>query len=1464
MKKHLIAFLLSLSFACAVGGFAGCTQDDSSSPNSSPSDTLSDGGDSSDTSDDTGSEEETGYALHFTQDDGFEYIMETIDGKAYESLDGVKAEEGSVVSFNVDLGAFYTGYPIVLVNGSSIPLDKNGLYTFTVEGESTIKVNGIEKDVSNMEGDGSFANAFIVTRPIDLLHIAEQVNKGVSSYTNGAFVLANDIDCKGAELEVIGNLRNENAYFSGCFSSNDNPDTPETERYTISNFTINSDDSNYVGLFGAVYVNPSIEGSGLFYGISLDNFSITASLTNPVDPATKTITCGSLVAYGVGVRLYMCDATNGVMNVYADDIYFSYAGGLLGYQQSFYNEGYGSYPAEIAYSAVDVDINVLQGTVMYAGGVSGYMVTNYAYTPVLLHNAYSLGNVTGAFRSGGIAGYLGQYSSVTNCYATGEISASVTTMSVDTTPESAYEYLHAYAGGLVGFADNDSVVNDCFFVGSTKASTVSGSQSVYAHTDAIVGGGYEAGNLYATGQKYIVDNCLFGNGVNVADSTALKNALVWNDADWLFENGKYPVINYNPIEETFTTTLTLRYVAKAADGSMQPVSVNGETEKVFNYFDSAEGLYAPLADAFLGENLSPYLTADDGKNLSFGYYFDEACTKKAPLAYLATKNITLYVGFANPEAILGTYTLLTDNNANAMEITLTADGRVAYTDGASVQTTNFLYNGETLVIELARLARYYDGEIVVTDETLDENFDMERYQVYDYVGSVVNGRMSLYDGLYFTEESPLVAVKSLFVGAFYLENGTHYEFYGEKGVEKLNDTEKEFTYTVNGDTVQLSFGSQNVTLNKADLKAYDAFKGVWTKSVVFNKTFTFDGKGGWTAEATVDGFIDVLNGAYTVSPDGKSLSLDNGYTASFNTQGFLEITGDNKTQIYYANGDAFVGQWTYGANKAIVLTLNGLAQNGLGTARAVYSSGYDYALTYEASETDGYYVLYLDGGIFGYFTYTGSAQRGYLTARLYNPVDAVEDYTAYSLTRIDDYAGEWISNNEELNTIAFDGLAFTGENGKATVTYIENGEEKDVTLNYYLEGFTLKGTFFYNETLYTLVFDEDEQSVTVISESNVETEMQRKDRFAGYTFIDTDGNEYVFDGKGALDRGGKFTVGNATYYYKKVSETEFAVYESTYAEGATAIGSITVVTENETEKYYALTGIGETKNLYIKNALMGEWAISGAYALIEIGATSLDGKIPAKFFKTESFGGYATELVYLDSTTLYTHYTANNAPYDYYLFMQEGDSMVLTETANLYASEWIAVSRVDDLFGTWTSSETGTTLSFDGVQSPFSYGIAKQVSTNYGTTATQTDYYYTIKDGGILMWTQNSAEIKYYKIETFDNATDGAYVNGERSINRTRVDSLYLTQATDENGVVYTFNGGNINGKNGELVATKTVHGQTQTVATYSYEVNAYNSNSTATITLVDKATNKTYIATLNYQDAINVTITLTEQTENA
>jgi hypothetical protein len=215
------------------------------------------------------------------------------DGYTFETdiPDGYLAYEGEQISFRVKQSVFYDGSPVLMVNGESTP-HKDGVYTITITEDTEITVDGIYKAVSLLStgtmGSGSFEDAFVVTKPIDLLYIAEQVNKGVYQYVTGAYVLANDIDCGGEELAVIGDMSTENSYFSGCFTCYTNPDTNEMVPATISNFVINSENANYVGLFGTVYNDVSVTSSGLFYGINLDNFTVNARLSEDMVSANRS------------------------------------------------------------------------------------------------------------------------------------------------------------------------------------------------------------------------------------------------------------------------------------------------------------------------------------------------------------------------------------------------------------------------------------------------------------------------------------------------------------------------------------------------------------------------------------------------------------------------------------------------------------------------------------------------------------------------------------------------------------------------------------------------------------------------------------------------------------------------------------------------------------------------------------------------------------------------------------------------------------------------------------------------------------------------------------------------------------------------------------------------------------------------------------------------------------------------
>lgn len=1445
MKRSLIAFLLSLACGCAIVGAVGC---DGNEPSSSQSNDGSVSGSSS-------SDAEATLTVDFAEGEGYSFLSDTEDGATVRS--------GDVVSFSVKMSAFYTGYPVVSINGKAIAPDNDGIYNVEMSESIEVTVAGIRKEVSNMAGTGAFDDAFVVSRPVDLLYIAEQVNKGVYAYVTGAYVLANDIDCGGEELEIIGDLSTENSFFSGCFTCLTDPETGEMQRYTISNFVIDSDDANYVGLFGTVYADLSVTSSGLFYGIQLDNFTINASISKEAGEVldNRSISAGGLIGYGVGANLYLCDATNGTINVYADDSYFSFAGGLIGYQQAFYMAEQGSYfPSEIVYSTADVDVRVLRGMGLYAGGISGYLATNYPFgATAFIHNSYSTGNVSGAQRSGGIAGGLGQYTSIGNCYATGNVSAR-TTQTLDDPLITDKQYCYSYAGGLVGFAENDTVVNDGFFTGTASAYAASAGCALEG---IAVGGGYEQGYTSASARKFVVDNCIALSLSELSSTSYLTEKLGWGAYDWSFEANAYPAIYYGTPDGTVTASLELKYVALGANGA-EEVKINdksGATAEFFNTGTQSSNIYSPIGNYFLNGGLEAYLRADNGY-LSYGYFFDENCTQKVPYSYVPQRSITLYIGFADPEPVLGTYQLVYGNSTAPITIKLDNYGFVTYTDGVTAQEAHFLFDGETLIVEGARLARYFDGEIVVDESSTDTsviqdaNFDMYRYAYYDFVGGVSDGVLTLYDGVYFTAAAPLTAKKELFRGEYYAADGTVYKFYGDKATAEKGASFAEYDgYVVTNETIVLG----DITLNRADLKEFDEFRGVWTKSATVNKTYTFDGMGGWSYvyKAYVrNGYsydektVSQKEGTYTVK-DGV-LTLDGtNITASFDSDGFLVIKGDGKDQIYYAES-SYVGTWQ--ANN-LTIELFGINADGIGRATANYGDGSVYELVYERSETDGYVVLYfphddyVKDTVFGYFSYDTATNT--LSSTVVDPNGTTSGYLQTSLFVIDDYNGEWICNAPEFLNVEFrfngNGLyeflyGYTGMEG--TLTLVENGVE--TTVSYTLDS-TLQGYFAYEGLRYTMTYDEDSKAV-VIEAEGVKAELERKDVLAGMEFVDLDGVRYLFDGRSNLSTGGKLTVDNGREYAYFSSKNGWIVKD-----GENEVGTIAL-----TDNYYALTIGGKTTALYVANEFMGEWAVGGAFGLFEIGPTDLDGVILATYL------GHEVRLTYIDTGVLTFRYKEGNMPITYYVFVVNDpvlgyDVLVLSQYTNLYG-DYSICTKANELYGSWTRNDGLFTLTFDGITGgAYSNGKAALSRGN----GTPTDYYYAIREKGVMMWSQTvlGGRTLYYKIEMLNVETDDVTANDVyvkknaegkviAALRRIEVDGLYLTEANDavNADTVYFFDG----------LGTLYVGNE----AAYTYKITSYNSDDTAYLEITDKTTGVTYFASLDYGDPDNVTLKLGDPIE--
>ena len=1504
MKKSLIAFLLSCSCALTLAAVAcgdtsssessesiisssvsGAISDNSSSAveqSGSPSDSASSGITSDSSVESSSGNASSGDSSSATPSKTVNVTLTEGAGYSYvdSNLTGSTMNAGDVLSFSIKMSVFYTGYPVVSVNGKAVLPNDDGVYNMELTEDTVVTVAGVQKEISSMQGSGAFDDAYVVSRPVDLLYIAEQVNKGVYSYVTGAYVLANDIDCGGEELEIIGDLSTENSYFSGCFSCLTNSETGEMERYTISNFTINSDDANYVGLFGAVYADFTVQSSGLFYGICLDNFTINASISADANLESGTIACGSLIGYGVGANLFLCDATNGTINLYGDTSYFSFAGGLIGYQQGFYNSSYGAYfPSEIVYSVADVDVKIVGGMALYAGGISGYLATNYPFgATAFIHNSYSHGNVSGALRSGGIAGGLGQYTSVSNCYATGEIVANCTQSLTDAITSSP-EYCYSHAGGLVGFAENDTIVNDSFFAGSTQAYAVSAGCAI---TGDYIAGGYEKNNVSAISEKYVVDNCI--NNYDPKNIYAAIDVLGWQDYDWVFEDVTYPEIFYGTPSGDTPPTATMKFSYVSLDG--EKITVNGSdshSETYFNMATEASNIYAPLG-AYIINGLGIYFQADNNY-LSFGFFFDKECTRKVPYSYVPEKNVEIFVGFANPEPIVGTYYVVSESNADVITLDFAPNGIVTYSDGYTTQEAYYSYDGTTLIVEGARLARYYDGEIVIKDTSdtsvlVDENFDLYRYMYYDFAGSVdtENKIVYLYDLVYFTESAPLVAKASILRGEYVTveeDTVTYYTFYGDfatVGTVGASYTYAEYDVIALADGMLTFTDSTNTystfTVAMDSLSQYDAFKGTWTKSATINKSYTFDGIGGWSYkyksyERSGNGYmgytyeehlLDSASGEYTVADDVLTFVHDGvTYTASFDADGFLAINDGNATRTYYRE-ESYLGTWAGGG---ISLELLGVQKDGTGKAIVTYDAdGYSYDLVYELSATEGYVMLYFPHAsywkdtAFGYFTYDVSTNT--LLATIVDPYSTTSGYTTVSLFVTDNYEGEWICNAESLQNVEFrfNGYGLYGFlNGyagmKGEVVLLENGKE---TIVEYVLDSTMTGNFSYGGVHYVMTYDEDAQAIILTAESGT-AQLERKDRFAGLEFIDANGNVYVFDGKSNLSIGGSFTVnGETNYRYVALENDTWNVYDA-----ESLIGSLTV-----DGNHYVLTINGTDAELYIANEFMGKWAISGKFATLSIGATNLKGEVSANFMGNE------ITLTYLDPATLTFRYMDGSMPVQYYVFVvfdsyTNENVLVLSQYTSIAASggDYMICTKANTLFGTWTlNKDPKMTISFDGVTSGYANGVA-----HLSRNGNPTPYFYMIYDNGILFWSQDllGGRTLYYKIVEIDleanpaAITDpNAYVNedGTRAFYRIEVDGLYLTEAKDskDSSIVYFFDGeGNLL-VDGEIV--------------YTYVIRSYNGNSTATLEVTDVETNVTYSATLDYSSANNEILIIGEPIE--
>ncbi len=1308
----------------------------------------------------------------------YSVTYETAEGVKYSDDNPTSVQTGERVSISFELSVFYKAeeeLPVVTVNERerNVSFDEEtGIYSVIISNVSrdlAVSVSGVVKAESKLtsSGSGTEENPFLIQEPIDLVFLAEQINDGNAGTGNTAyFSLENSLDFRGEEIQIIGDGGNDTACFAGVFNGNGN---------TISNFVINSSNSNNVGLFGVVQAYDGNFGNNLYGGtitnLTIENFSITAKSNG------GTLICGSLIGQSYGAVVSLCNAVNGNIEIYGDALHFAYAGGLIGLQASY------SYPffSSVSYCHTDVEVNCNSGTVYVAGGVVGYVYSNDETVVATVNNCYSEGDVSGSFYAGGVVGWLCSYTGVVNCYSTGNVSAQTTITDI----ANLEMYCHAYAGGIVAMAQTDSVVADSFATGSLNSAAKLGSE--YSHTGGTVANAAAASTGEYGSSSATVYNCYYAekgktSEIDLTKTADLQNKLHWHDFDWDFNDGAYPVIDTEVHEENYSFTVKLDFGSAPVKGDNNE-NIDGTEIEISE-------AYKPMSFWYLinlgenGTNGIPQSSLIKGENgySAYGYYFDEECTQAVPFGYIPTRNITLYVGFADNKEVADSYYLLVESETGDMRevvLTLESDGEFKCNDPTGNYGGVYKYNGKDIIFTNANFARYRyannldaQGSFIFKADITDNGLSIVGGRYTDAsTGSVVQ---------MITDDNPLIAVKSsnVVVGSYYyIKSGKAliYTFFAN-GKGSTNDYD-DFTYTVDGNKVLLTVNGETsvvegelsngalIKLNGENMLSVDKYVGRYRVFALADMYYEFDGAGNFTY-TYYNGRTNIsAQGTYELVNEGESIKLSNGLSACFNESGMLVFVGNDVTYTY-GNTESYFGKWTT-SDKQSSITFNGIGKGGNGNAKIVFLSEEDgivqkeiYELTYsEDLMNENTVYLYNSDTVFGVLSY--SKDDISLSGKVYDLVTS--SYYDYTFYRADEYEGEWIGGSV-FKIVNFNGY------GSYTVGNV-NSLEGSLTINgekasYTLDKLTLTGSVIYNKKSYKLTYDVGTGKITIGDETLV-----RKDLLGELTFIDENGKEYYFDGKGSLDTKGTLTVSEneskKEYKYSIDGENKVA---NIYDTNENSVGSIVV---NSDGKNYRIEINEESSIIREKTLFTGKWALNYAYGrLLEIGAMNLDGtmsgKLPLLIDDVNVVKDTVFTLVngeYLMCTVSVTSDGATVSE-EFYVINVAKNVFVISTYLNWfnYDAEYLFATTPDDMFGTWKNSYLGDEYIFDGIGCLSTvHGRVIQKETN-ADEANALEYfygYYERKDGtgfDFLIFNQSYASVQKVNFNVEENEKD-VYVN---------------------------------------------------------------------------------------------------------
>ncbi len=323
------------------------------------------------------------------------------------------------------------------------------------------------------EGDGSKNAPFLIASGKNLRYLQEQVLLG-NNFNGKYLTMTNDIDLGGKEWTPIGG-RGTQTPFSGVFDG---------KGFTVKGLSITTN-TQYSGLFGAIAptslfdvvianltvegnivldnddvfaANPNIGGiTGWTESSSEDYRVVITNCTSNVNITIDKLTTGNFEPYVGGITgrgqrtdIIACVNNGDIVTKLGGDAKVLRVGGLIG----------ASYMTTIVNSVNNGDITAVQNStdkrLDYIGGFIGVSATSTNSVITTIKNSINNGDVSAEnmqpkrVRVGGFIGahYL-NFTTIENCYNTGNIHAKVT----DVTGIDPIEY--AYVGGITGHFDKE-------------------------------------------------------------------------------------------------------------------------------------------------------------------------------------------------------------------------------------------------------------------------------------------------------------------------------------------------------------------------------------------------------------------------------------------------------------------------------------------------------------------------------------------------------------------------------------------------------------------------------------------------------------------------------------------------------------------------------------------------------------------------------------------------------------------------------------------------------------------------------------------------------------------------------------------------------------------------------------------------------------------------------------------------